>query len=130
MARVLGIGGVFFKSRDPKKLQEWYVENLGFKPEDEGVVIFKWSELGKVKRRAYTLWGPFPDDTKYFEPSKASSMINFVVDDLDGMLESLRSKGVDVDKHIEEHQEGRFGWIVDPEGNKIELWEPPEEARS
>jgi predicted enzyme related to lactoylglutathione lyase len=129
LARVLGVGGVFFKSRDPEKLKAWYVENLGIKP-SEGYMIFKWSDLGKVKPRAYTLWGLFPDDTKYFDPSKASAMVNLVVDNLDEMLDSLRSKGVQVDEHIEEHQEGRFGWFIDPEGNKIELWEPPEEAKS
>lgn len=129
MARVLGVGGVFFKSRDPEKLKAWYVENLGIELDDEGYIIFKWSELGRIRLRAYTLWGLFPEDTKYFEPSKASAMVNLVVDDLDEMLESLRSKGVQVDDHIEEHQEGRFGWFIDPEGNKIELWEPPKEER-
>lgn len=119
---VRGIGGVFFKSKDPKKLQEWYEENLGLKPDDGGYIYFKWSDLDAP---GYTLWSPFPEDTKYFEPSQAESMINFVVSDIDQFVVELRGKGVDVDKRgVEDTEQGRFAWCMDPEGNRIELWEP------
>ncbi|TET11013.1 MAG: VOC family protein [Candidatus Thorarchaeota archaeon] len=122
MSPVRGIGGVFFKSKDPKKLQKWYEENLGLKPDDEGYIYFKWSDL---EAPGYTLWGPFPEDTKYFDPSGADSMINFVVSDIEQFFAELRAKGVTVDERgIEETPEGKFAWIIDPEGNKIELWEP------
>lgn len=119
---VRGIGGVFFKSKDTKKLQEWYIEKLGLKPDDGGYIYFMWSDLMKP---GYTLWGPFPKDTKYFDPSDSSWMINFVVDDIAKMVDSLKSKGVKVDERgIQETEEGKFAWFIDLEGNKIELWEP------
>jgi catechol 2,3-dioxygenase-like lactoylglutathione lyase family enzyme len=124
MARIRGIGGVFFKSKNPKTLQEWYVEKLGLKPDNQGYIYFMWDEL---KEPGYTLWAPFPDDTKYFEPSQAESMINFVVSDIEEYLEEVRTKGVKVDERgIEETEQGKFAWVFDPEGNKIELWEPKE----
>ena len=119
---VRGIGGVFFKSKDPKRLQKWYVENLGLNPDEAGYIYFMWSDLEKP---GYTLWGPFPKDTKYFEPSKSSWMINFVVDDISKMVKRLKSKGVEVDERdIQETEQGKFAWFIDLEGNKIELWEP------
>jgi predicted enzyme related to lactoylglutathione lyase len=118
---VRGIGGVFFKSKDPKKLQEWYVENLGLKPDKEGYIYFMWSDL---EAPGYTLWGPFPEDTKYFEPSRKESMVNFVVSDIETFVAGLKKKGVEVVDKIEETEEGKFTWIMDPEGNRIELWEP------
>lgn len=125
MGKAIGIGGAFFKSQDPKKLQAWYEEHLGLEPDEEGYIHFGWPKQAKADPNAYTLWGPFPSDTKYFGTGGQSFMINFVVNDLDGVLSQLRSKGVEVDDHIEEHSEGRFGWFVDPEGNRMELWEPP-----
>ena len=128
MARVLGIGGVFFHSRDPKALQAWYHEHLGF-PACEGdhpSVVFKFDEDIAAGRQGYAVWGPFPESTSYFEPSNKTFMVNFRVDDLDGMLADLRQKGIDiVDGPKDEAPYGRFAWIVDPEGTKIELWEPP-----
>lgn len=122
MSPVRGIGGVFFKSKDPKKLQKWYEENLGLKPDDGGYIYFKWSDL---EAPGYTLWAPFPKDTKYFDPSGADSMINFVVSDIEQFFAELKSKGVTVDERgIEETPEGKFAWIIDLEGNKVELWEP------
>ena len=122
MAHIRGIGGVFFKSKDPKKLQEWYIENLGLKPDKGGYIYFKWENLDTP---GYTLWSPFPEDTKYFEPSQAESMINFVVSDIDQFVEELRGKEVDVDKRgVEDTEQGKFAWCMDPEGNRIELWEP------
>lgn len=119
---VRGVGGVFFKSKDLKKLQEWYVENLGLNPDEGGYIYFKWSEL---REPGYTLWGPFPEDTKYFNPSDSTWMINFVVDDIDKMVSRLREKHVEIDERgIQETEEGKFAWFIDLEGNKIELWEP------
>ena len=121
MARVLGIGGIFFKSADPQKLNGWYEQHLGFKLE-QGAVTFPWNV---ADGEAYTtVWAPFPQDTKYFAPSVAPYMINYIVDDLDGMLRQLRAAGVAVDEKTEEHEYGRFGWAMDPEGNRFELWEP------
>jgi catechol 2,3-dioxygenase-like lactoylglutathione lyase family enzyme len=122
---VRGIGGVFFKSKDPKKLQKWYVDILGLKPDKEGYIYFMWSGLEKP---GYTLWGPFPEDTKYFNPSESSWMINFVVEDIHEMVSHLKSKDVDVDERgVQETEQGKFAWFMDPEGNKIELWEPVNE---
>lgn len=124
MPEVRGIGGVFFKSKDPKKLQEWYVEKLGLKPDKQGYIYFMWDNLTAP---GYTLWAPFPEDTKYFEPSQAESMINFVVTEIDQFIENLRAKGVDVDERgVETTEQGKFAWCMDPEGNRIELWEPME----
>ncbi len=119
---VRGIGGVFFKSKDPKTLERWYIKNLGLKPDDEGYIYFRWSELNGP---GYTLWGPFPKDTSYFKPSESSWMINFVVRDIEEMVANLKSRGVEVDeKGIQTTPEGKFAWFLDPEKNKIELWEP------
>ena len=119
---VRGIGGVFFKSKDPKKLQEWYVENLGLKPDEAGYIYFMWDTL---KEPGYSLWGPFKEDTKYFDPSESSWMINFVVDDIHKMVSRLKSKGVEVyERGVQETEQGKFTWFMDLEGNKIELWEP------
>ena len=118
---VRGIGGVFFKSEDPKKLQEWYVENLGLKPDAGGYIYFMWSDL---EAPGYTIWAQFAADTKYFEPSTKSSMINFVVSEIEEFVKGLKKKGVDVADKIEETEQGKFTWVMDPEGNRIELWEP------
>lgn len=125
MERVRGIGGIFFKSKDPKALSRWYAEHLGVPSETWGGAMFKWRDHEGEGQDAYTLWSPFSADTKYFEPSPAPFMINFRVDDLDRMLEQLRRNGIPVDERREESEFGRFGWVMDPEGNRIELWEPP-----
>lgn len=130
MKRVTGIGGVFFKSKNPKKLKEWYVKHLGVpvvvEGSEESYIIFNWEEQANSKKKGYTLWGPFKEDSVYFKPSEKSYMFNFTVDNLDEILQTLKEEGVYVFEDREEHQEGKFGWIMDPEGNKIELWEPPE----
>lgn len=119
---VRGIGGIFFKAKDPKKLQEWYVENLGLKPDENGYIYFMWSNLAAP---GYTLWAPFPEETNYFEPSQATSMINFVVTDIEQFFLELRAKGVEVDRRgIETTEQGKFAWCMDPEGNRVEFWEP------
>ena len=123
--RVTGLGGVFFKSKDPKGLQAWYEEHLRLPKDDNGYNVFRWRPEGKPEEEAYTVWSLFAKDTTYFDPSAAPFMVNYRVDDLDAILERLRAAGVTVDDKVEEHEYGRFGWIMDPEGHRIELWEPP-----
>jgi predicted enzyme related to lactoylglutathione lyase len=117
--RVTGIGGVFFRAKDPEALGRWYADNLGIAIEDYGGSTFRWEEKGT------TVWSPFPADTDYFGSGGQQGMVNFRVSDLDAMLEQLRTAGAEVDDRIEEHEYGRFGWAVDPEGNRFELWQPP-----
>ena len=114
MERATGIGGVFFRARDPEALVAWYAKHLGI-PLDGGYVVFPESRN--------TVWAPFPADTTYW-PADKQGMVNFTVTDLDGMLAQLRAAGVEVDGHVEDHEYGRFGWAVDREGNRFELWEP------
>jgi len=120
--RVTGIGGVFFKAKDPGKLMSWYTTHLGVKPETEGssTTMFQWREKDDTQQVGYPVWSIFPHDTKYFDPSASPFMINFRVKDLDKLLDL----GVKVDDKREEYDYGKFGWIIDPEGNRIELWEP------
>ena len=129
MKRVTGIGGIFFKSKDPQKLIEWYVKHLDVplvhEGSEESYVIFNWQTQADSDRRGYTLWGPFIENTDYMQPSAKDFMFNFTVENLNALLHVLKDEGVYVFAEIEEHQEGKFGWILDPEGNKIELWEPP-----
>ncbi len=110
-----GIGGVFFRARDPERLLAWYAEHLGVPVQGDGYVVFAESRD--------TVWSPFPQDTEYW-PSEKQSMVNFTVFDLDAMLAQLREAGVEVDERIEELEFGRFGWATDPEGNRFELWQP------
>jgi predicted enzyme related to lactoylglutathione lyase len=128
MKRVTGIGGIFFKSDDPDKLISWYNEHLGLAPQGDGStsVIFPWKRADDGGP-AMTVWSLFPRDTKYFNPGAASFMINYRVDDLDAVLDKLREEGVEIDPNREDLEYGRFAWIIDPEGNKIELWQPPVE---
>lgn len=122
MKRVTGIGGIFFKAKDPEKLRAWYQKHLGLELDADGSVVFDCPE--EQRKAAQTVWFLFPDDTKYFDPSSAPFMINYRVENLAGLLEQLRSEGVKVDERVEEYEYGRFGWVMDPEGNRIELWEP------
>jgi len=124
MARVTGIGGVFFKSTtDHKRLAEWYRDRLGIPLEPWGGAILKWPE-DKAEDGGLTVWHVAEPDTKWFSPSAASFMINYRVDDLDALLAQLRSNGVEVVKGPETHENGKFAWVLDPDGNKIELWQP------
>ena len=126
MERVTGIGGIFFKSQDPQKLQNWYNEHLGIKPGSDGSVAFEWREKDNPERVGYTVWAPFKHDTKYFNPSTAPFMVNFRVANLHALLGQLRKEGVTVADETEDSEYGRFGWIMDPDGNRIELWEQPD----
>lgn len=125
MTRVTGIGGIFFKARDPKALGEWYRRHLGLNLEDWGGVVFQWVTPDNPTGTGTTIWNAFPADTAYFSPSPASFMINFRVADLDALLAALRAEGCDVDPKVEDSEFGKFGWVMDPEGNRVELWQPP-----
>jgi predicted enzyme related to lactoylglutathione lyase len=115
--RVTGIGGVFFRARDPEALTQWYAEHLGIPVQPDGYVVFEESRSAHV-------WAPFREDTDYWPADKAA-MVNFIVPDLEAMLTQLREAGVEVDEKVEDMAGvGRFGWAVDPEGNRFELWEP------
>jgi predicted enzyme related to lactoylglutathione lyase len=120
MEQVLGIGGVFFKARDPKALAAWYREHLGV-PVEPGQTYGTLSSGGPGEQ---TVWSAFPTDTAYFGPGPATCMINYRVKDLDAILAQLRAAGAQVEERIEEYEYGRFGWASDPEGNRFELWEP------
>lgn len=123
--RVSGIGGIFIKAKDPRALGQWYADRLGV-PRQEGAVppLFLWRERETPATVGSTVWGLFRSDTKYFEPSQASFMINYRVRNLDRMLAQLRAHGVSVEPKVIDDFNGRFAWVMDPEGNKIELWEP------
>ncbi|PXV54678.1 hypothetical protein SAMN04487785_112105 [Dyella jiangningensis] len=121
MAKVIGLGGIFFKARDPGALAEWYAQHLGLQVEAWGGVRFD----DDPKHPAYTVWSPFAADTTYFAPSTQPFMVNFRVDDLQGLLTRLKDAGVTEDDSVQESEFGRFGWVMDPEGNRIELWQPP-----
>ena len=125
MTHVTGIGGIFFKAEDPKSLKEWYREHLGIDAGDYGAT-FNWRDNNDPTKQGQTIWTPFPKDTKYFDPGTAPFMINYRVADLDGLVKALREEGVEVKSESSEY--GHFAWISDPEGNRIELWEPADES--
>ena len=124
MERVTGVGGIFFKAKDPKALRAWYQEHLGIDCMDFGAIL-KWQDDPRAAT-AVTVWAPFDEKTDYFAPSKSSFMINFRVTNLDGVREQLKRAGALVDEKVMVEDNGRFGWALDPEGNRIELWEPAE----
>jgi len=121
--RVTGIGGIFFKAKDPAALGAWYRDHLGLDVADWNGAIFQWG--GDGSEPGTTIWSPFAEDTTYMAPGSASFMINFRVADLDALLSTLRAEGCDVVDKTDSSEQGRFGWVIDPEGNKVELWEPP-----
>ena len=123
MQRVTGIGGIFFKSPDPKALGAWYRDHLGLDVTDWGGAIFEWG--GAESAKGATIWSPFKQDTTYMSPGTSSFMINFRVADLDALLAALRNEGCNVVGDPQTSEQGKFGWVLDPEGNKVELWEPP-----
>src|SRR5271157_6244325 len=126
MQRVTGIGGIFFKSDNPEKLYAWYEKHLGVKQGPQGSgAAFEWRDAADAEKKGMTVWALFPRDTKYLGPGRSPFMINYRVDDLDALLEALKEEGVEIDPHREDCDYGRFAWITDAEGNRIELWEPP-----
>ncbi len=125
MKRVTGIGGIFFKARDPESLRDWYRKHLSLDIQDWGGTTFQWHEPEKPEVNGVTVWTIFPSSTDYFEPSAAPFMVNYRVSDLTALLDVLRAEGCSVDDRTEASEFGKFGWVMDPEGNRIELWEPP-----
>jgi len=124
MAKVTGVGGVFFKSRnDSGALAAWYREHLGMPLEAFGGAILRWPD-DKAADGGLTVWHVAGKDSKWFSPSASSIMINYRVDDLSALLEQLRAAGVQIVQGPESHENGKFAWIMDPDENKIELWEP------
>lgn len=123
--RVTGIGGIFFKTKDPVAVKEWYNKHLGLNTDQWGCT-FWWKD--NDGNDCSTQWSPFKEDTTYFEPSKKDFMMNYRVENLEELLKTLRAEGVTVMDEIQKAEEGKFGWILDLEGNKIELWEPNDKA--
>jgi catechol 2,3-dioxygenase-like lactoylglutathione lyase family enzyme len=125
MKRVTGIGGIFFKARDPEALREWYRQHLGIDVQPWGGAAFTWDRPEPPAAEGCTVWSIFAADTRYFDPSIAPFMVNYRVDDLDALLAALRAEGCAVDDKTEDSADGKFGWVSDPEGNRVELWQPP-----
>ena len=124
MKKVTGIGGIFFKCADPKKMNEWYEKHLGIPMADWGA-MFKWREQDNPEKEGYTIWSAFPADTTYFDPSKKDFMINYRVENIEALVEELKNAGVQILDEITPSEYGKFVHILDPEGNSIELFEPP-----
>jgi len=127
MKKVTGLGGVFFKCNDPKGMKDWYVKNLGL-PTGEYGTTFEWRQDDDPSKKESTSWCPFPNDTKYFNPSKKPFMINYRVENLVGLVDELKKDNVTIVDEIAEYDYGKFVHILDPEGNIIELWEPADES--
>ena len=125
MKRVTGIGGVFFKTKDPEGIKAWYKKHLGIDAGQYGATFFwKSPDDSPDKPSGTTAWSPFNNDTTYFSPSEHDYMFNYRVENLEKLLEVLKEEGVTVVGDMETYEYGKFGWIMDPEGRKIELWEP------
>lgn len=127
MAHVLGVGGVFFRSRNPRKLARWYRDSLGIPLDMPSAAVFKPSQMPK---NGLTVWSVFPARTRYFRPSASPFMINLVVDDVDEALCQVEIAGGTIVGKPKSHEYGRFGWFLDPDGNKVEVWQPPPDERS
>jgi catechol 2,3-dioxygenase-like lactoylglutathione lyase family enzyme len=121
--RIIGIGGVFFKSANRDQMREWYAKHLGLADKGQGVML-PWREHDDPQKEQVTVWTVFPASTKYFDPSPAPFMINYIVDDMDALLDRLKQEGVKIDAKRIDESYGRFAWIYDLDGNKIELWQP------
>ena len=127
MKRVTGLGGIFFKCKDPEQMKSWYRDHLGFVTDDHGGV-FEWRQAEDADKRGYTAWSPISQKTKYYEPSTKDFMFNYRVENLEKLLELLKAEGVQIVGEIETYDYGKFAHIMDPEGNKIELWEPKDKV--
>ena len=125
--RVTGIGGIFFKTGDQQNIKDWYGKHLGLVLDDYGSV-FETRSTDEPDQKCYTVWSPFKNDTDYFNPSQKEFMINYRVEDLEWLVEQLKKEGVEVVDGIATYEYGKFVHIMDPEGNKIELWEPVDEV--
>ncbi|RRB02033.1 VOC family protein [Larkinella rosea] len=122
MKKVTGIGGIFFKCDDPQKMKDWYAQHLGL-PVNEYGTLFKWRDSDDPSKEGTTVWGAFDKSTSYFEPSKKDFMINYRVENLEGLVEELKSNGVTILDEIAVYDYGKFVHVLDPEGNRVELWE-------
>jgi catechol 2,3-dioxygenase-like lactoylglutathione lyase family enzyme len=118
--RILGIGGIFFKSANQQQMREWYAKHLGLEDSGHGAML-PWREADNPENEQMTVWTIFPGNSGYFEPS---FMVNYIVDDMDALLDRLEKAGVRIDPKRQDESYGRFAWIYDPDGNKIELWQP------
>jgi predicted enzyme related to lactoylglutathione lyase len=126
MRRVTGIGGIFMKANDPKALCAWYQKHLGIDVQDWGGTAFTWTDSAGNPTKGTTVWSVGSAEGKQFAPSKSTFMVNYRVEDLGGLLKALREEGCDVFDKTDDSEFGKFGWVMDPEGNKVELWQPPE----
>lgn len=126
MRRVTGIGGIFFHAKDPAALRAWYQTHLGIDVQDWGGAAFSWADSAGNPTRGTTVWSIGPAGGKQFAPSQAPFMINYRVADLAALLAALRQEGCEVLDKTDDSEFGKFGWVIDPEGNKVELWQPPE----
>ena len=126
MKTVTGIGGIFYKGSDPQKHKEWYHKHLGIESDQYGGK-FTWRDEDDASKIGMTAWSPFPDNTKYFDPSRQQFMINYRVHDLDALLEELKKSGVQIIGEPQSYDYGKFAWIMDPDGYKIELWQAIDE---
>jgi predicted enzyme related to lactoylglutathione lyase len=127
MKKVTGIGGIFFKCKDPHTMREWYKTHLGLNTNEYGAV-FEWHQGADSTKKGFTQWSPFKETSKYFEPSKKDYMINYRVADLEALVDELKKNGVTIVDSIQSFDYGKFVHIMDPEGNNIELWEPDDVA--
>ena len=125
MKRVTGIGGIFFKAKDAPALREWYQRHLGIDVQEWGGSAFSWTDSDGKPTGGMTVWSVVPEESKQFAPGKAPFMVNYRVDDLHALLAALRQEGCNVLDKIDDSEYGKFGWVIDPEGNKVELWQPP-----
>jgi predicted enzyme related to lactoylglutathione lyase len=125
LKRIIGLGGIFFKAKNPKKMAAWYRRHLQIPIKDD-YAVFAWKSTADPKHEGHTVWSLLPGDTKYLGKSSSTFMVNYRVRNLKKVLAELKKEGVTVEKKVEEYPYGKFGWITDPEGNRIELWEPPE----
>lgn len=125
MKRVTGIGGIFFSAKDPAALRAWYRTHLGIDVQEWGGAAFTWADAAGNPTTGTTIWSVGPANGAQFAPSSSTFMVNYRVDDLAALLEALRAEGCDVLDKTDDSEYGKFGWVMDPEGNKVELWQPP-----
>ena len=130
MKRVTGLGGVFFKVKDSKSMRAWYEKHLGIPNMGEYGGTFEWRDRQNPEAIGHTAWSVMDESSEYYEPSKSQFMVNYRVDDLEGLIKTLKEEGVEIVGEIETYDYGKFGWALDPEGNKIEFWEPNDEVYS
>lgn len=126
MKRVTGIGGIFFKAKDAPALRDWYKRHLGIDVQQWGGAAFSWADAAGKPAGGMTIWSVSSEKDEHFAPATAPFMVNYRVDDLHALIKVLREEGCNVLEKVEDHEYGKFGWVIDPEGNKVELWQPPD----